>query len=311
MAVVGTLLTAGMPTPVLAAGLSGPAASEENQAQAKALYDKGRRAYRIGNMKEAIEKFEGAYELTENPLILYNIGLAYTRLYTESQDIKDLRHAKLVLENFSLELSRDPSLGSAEEVNKVLADIDEQIAAAESGQTDEGAGGDATETGDVSDETSPEGPEPGETTPPPAADGDAGRGRTMKIAGFATLGVGVALGVGAGVVAGLFAKKRSDDLAALDNSVAEAEAAGCTSGDETGICGDYKDQREALTLRANLNGGRAVAGGAGLGAGALVGIGAGVALIVIGNKRMKASGGAAARVNVSPWGRGAQLSVRF
>ena len=66
-----------------------------------------------------------------------------------------------------------------------------------------------------------------------------------------------------------------------------------------------------MTLRANLNGGRAVAGGAGLGAGALVGIGAGVALIVIGNKRMKASGGAAARVNVSPWGRGAQLSVRF
>ena len=85
-------------------------------------------AYRRGDVETALERFEEAYDLTELPMILYNIGLTYMRLYEASNDVGQLRRAKVVLNNFKLELAADTSLGDMDEIDKLLDEIDEKIA---------------------------------------------------------------------------------------------------------------------------------------------------------------------------------------
>jgi hypothetical protein len=288
----------------------GPAETDET---AKQLYEDGRRAYRKGDMALAVEKFEGAYDLTENPIILYNIGLAYRRLYDESKDITHLRRAKVVLENFRLELARDSGLGSPDEVATVLEEVATTLSTEEKVNSGGGEEPDENETGtEAGPEAEPERPEPEPEPEGPVGADSAPRdpGKGLKLGGYVALGVGGALAIGAGVVAGVFLGKRNTDLAALDQSVADAQAANCGDSETSGVCADYLDQREALTLRANLNQDRGVIGGIGLGAGAAVAIGTGVALVVLGTKKSKAVA-VANRLQVAPWGRGASLSLRF
>ena len=64
------------------------------------LYDEGRKAYRLGDFEAAVEKWEKAYDLSDNGLLLYNISLAYKGLYTITGDIADLRRARAILDNF-------------------------------------------------------------------------------------------------------------------------------------------------------------------------------------------------------------------
>ena len=282
--------------------------------KAKGLYEEGRRAYRKGDMPLAVEKFEAAYDLTENAIILYNIGLAYRRLYDESRDIAHLRRAKVVLENFRMELARDSGLGSPDEVAGVLAEVeemlDEEDVTRQSGGGQDGAEAETKEDPASSDEepaAEPEGPEPAVHDDQPVDSGDPGRG--LKIGGYTGLGLGGALGIGAGVVAAVFIGKKNDHLAALDESVANAQAEGCVDTDTSGVCGDYLDEREALTVNANLAQDRALLGGVALGVSAGVAIGGGVALVLIGNKKSKQ--GKTAHLRVTPFKRGVALSGRF
>ena len=99
--------------------------------RAKTLYREGEKAYRVGKFAEAVAKFEEAYQLSGLPTILYNIGLGYTRLYDVTGDIGDLRQAKAVLQNFYIEVQKDPELEDAEVVEAQLKELDEKLAKAE------------------------------------------------------------------------------------------------------------------------------------------------------------------------------------
>lgn len=98
---------------------------------AETLYQQGEEAYWLGDFRTAVTKFEAAYSASRLPALLYNVGLAYLRRFEISADPLDLQRARAVLRNYSIELEKDPSLGQAENVPKLLAQIDEQLAKVE------------------------------------------------------------------------------------------------------------------------------------------------------------------------------------
>ena len=65
-------------------------AAEPSGQSPEALYEVGRKAYRLGKFKDAVEKWEEAYALSEQPLLLYNISLAYKGLYTITDDLDEV-----------------------------------------------------------------------------------------------------------------------------------------------------------------------------------------------------------------------------
>ena len=54
--------------------------SDADRARAAALESEGQTLYASGRYKEAIDKFKLAFEITQNPGVLYNIGLSHQQL---------------------------------------------------------------------------------------------------------------------------------------------------------------------------------------------------------------------------------------
>lgn len=169
--------------PVVAA----PEQPSEPSEAARTAYDAGETAYRLGRFEQAASEFERSYALSGLPDILYNIGLAHLRWYDTDPDIGHLRQAKVVFQNYRIEVEKNPELGDVTEVETLIAECDQKIAAA-------------------SDE-----PEP-EPTPVDA-------GKPLRLTGMVTIGIGGALIVGgviAGVVFGVQGSNIERDLADLD-----------------------------------------------------------------------------------------------
>jgi tetratricopeptide (TPR) repeat protein len=109
------------------------ARAEPETESAEQLYEAGRKAYRLGRYDEAVKKFERSYELSDQPLLLYNIALSYKRLYGISKDVADLRRSKTVFEEFITVAQSDTALATEiEDARARLAEIDDEIARAES-----------------------------------------------------------------------------------------------------------------------------------------------------------------------------------
>ncbi len=70
--------------------------------EAKAEYRAGSDAYALGNYEEAVLHFERAYELSQEPALLFNLGQSYTRWYDISNDIEHLKKARRLYENYVL-----------------------------------------------------------------------------------------------------------------------------------------------------------------------------------------------------------------
>lgn len=182
------------PTRSVSAPSPTPAESEGEspQAAAKALYDEGRKAYRLGKFEQAVQKWEQAYAISDNPLLLYNIALAYKGKYGISTDIADLRQAKAVLQNFITLARADPQL-ELDDAPERLAELEAMIEQAESRQR--------TQT------VPPPVLEPEEATPkppttqlrPPQDD----PGASLKLGGAISMGVGGAFLL-AGAVSGAY-----------------------------------------------------------------------------------------------------------
>lgn len=279
-------------TAVLAACLAGSVAlapmpvaaaqpSSDDTEKAKQLYREGEKAYRIGKFEEAVEKFEAAYELSGLPIILYNIGLAYTRRYDVTGEIGDLRQAKVVLQNFYIETQKDPELGDPDEVESQIKELDQKLAEAEE---DEKAKREAERKrqeelakqqgnkGDSGPRT-PTGPDPG---------------KKLRLGGIIAIAGGGAFLVGGGVatvVLGLRGQEFAEELKNIRN---EQSAAGCSPGDTSMECVDLEN-RENVTKN---NGRKANILQAGVGiplvAVGVAGMVTGIALLVTGNKRTKA-----------------------
>src|SRR5262249_53744433 len=150
--------------------------------------DEGRKDYNQGFFKSAIEKFEAAYKRSKNPLILYNIGLTYKKLYDEEPKPEFLKLARTALKDYVAAIEKDPGLGAdPEEVKPVLADIEAELARVEA-------------------KPEPEGPKPDED-PKPDVPKPEDPGRKLKLAGIGLLASGGGLLVIGTIVGGIFAAK--------------------------------------------------------------------------------------------------------
>lgn len=284
--VPGSILVAGAPVPLLVA----PTADQDKAPEV--LYEEGKKAYRLGKFAEALQKWELAYDKSERPLLLYNISLAYKSLYDLSGDVEDLRKARAVMNNFLAEADAS----EAEDAKERIAELDRMIADAKANvPTPEP---DPDEPKDEPKPMTPTGPDPG---------------RTLRIAGAASMGAGgllVVTGAVVGIFLGVKGQEFSDELRQL-----QADREGICDGDEGSTACRQQDANIDTARnngrKANLGLGLSLGIGGGLG---LVALTAGAILFVQGNRRSaewKQTGVAKHQLRLVPTGRGLALTGRF
>jgi tetratricopeptide (TPR) repeat protein len=255
-------------------GLMGPVAllqpSEADISLAKIEYEKGEKAYRLGQFEDAALAFEKAYEKSGLPDILYNIGLSHFRWYEVDPDIAHLRKAKVVFENYVIEIQKNPELGDLEEAGDLIKQIDEKIAAHEKAQAEADA---------AANQNQPNTTGPVDLGPDP--------GKKLRLGGSIAMGIGGAFVVGgvvSGVVLGVRGQEFEENLA---NSYAKRDELGCITGDARPECDQVND--EINVYRNNGRTANALAVGLGLtfaGIG-VIGIVTGAVLFIQGNKKTK------------------------
>lgn len=302
-ACLATLLCAslGLPPAAIAAPSPGPLLSMRAAPDAdkppEVLYEEGRKAYRLGRFAEAVKKWEKAYDLSEQPLLLYNISLAYKGLYGISGDVEDLRKAKAVMQNFFVIAKADADV-DADDAEARIAELDQMIADAKSTEPDPNPKEPVTppEIEPPKPPKLPEGPDPG---------------RDLRIAGAATLGAGGLFALTGGVMAiffGVRGQEFGDELRQLQ-------------ADRTELCTDPESetcvQQDANIETARDNGRKANLGlGLGLGIGGGLGVialTAGAILFVQGNRKTAAwrSGTVGRGIRVTPTLGGLSVQGRF
>jgi tetratricopeptide (TPR) repeat protein len=290
LAVAGVLLSA--PGPAFAAIV----APEETP---EGLYDEGVSAYRIGDYEAAVEKWERAYALSDNALLLYNISLAYKGLYTITQDLSDLRRARAVIDNFITVANANPDVDVDDAVEK-RDELDAMIAAAEEAEAADRPQPPAPRVVDKGGE------------PKPFTMGDD-PGRKLRIAGIATMGGGGLLALTGGGLALFFAIKGREfrDNLARDNR--SYEDSGCTLADTSAECRQLAANIDHWRTSGREANNLAVVTGAvlgGLGVAALI---AGGLVYNEGNKRTKLweKGVTSGRLRLLPARSGLVLTGRF
>lgn len=260
------------------------------------LYDEGRKAYRLGDFATAVKKWEMAYDLSDNGLLLYNVSLAYKGLYTISNDLGDLRRARAILDNFIKVAKANPDI-DPDDAPERLIELDAMIAEAEQAAEDN-------------------------KPPPPVvvqpAEGDELRekmgpdaGRKLRLAGMGTMVAGGAIALTGVAVAAVYAIKGEEFSSKLANSLGQQRDTCDDAGQPQARCDEI--QAEIDTWRDNGNKANtvSVAIGVGLGGVGVVALVAGGLVFNEGNKRTKQWERGLAHLRVSPTRRGFVLSGRF
>ena len=286
LALVAALSTAGLslPSPVRAAG---PAVD------ADVLYEEGRKDFGAGFYKSAIEKFEAAHRKSKDPLILYNIGQSYKKLYDEEPKVEFLKKARGALRDYVAAIEKDPGLGAdPDEVKPVLVKIDAELARLEP-------------------EEAPVGPVEEPTPVPEPVD----PGKKMRLAGLGLMGGGGAVLVVGGILGGVFAAKGGRLSADLDDLYGEQTMMNCpaSQADESPSCAALRNEVAATRddgVKANKL--AVVSFGVVGGLGALLLIG-GIVSYSLGKKRSAEwkSEAETARLRVSPTFGGLLITGRF
>jgi tetratricopeptide (TPR) repeat protein len=289
--------TLSLGSPCARAAAMGPATAESPEQ----LYEEGRKDYRLGRFKDAIDKWERAYAIAELPLLLYNIALAYRQLYDVSADVEDLRRGKVVLKNFLVVAERDPDV-DPEDAKLLMEEIDALIAKAQ------------TEAGPDPADPADDPPDPPDPLPPTGED----PGKKLRLAGAITMGAGGAVVVGGVVLGVVFALKGGNFRDDLRNyQIAETNGDPCMRADgAVTACEDAIASARDNGRKANLYSGLGFGLGGALG---LAAIAAGAVLFVQGNRKSAAWSGRTAGLrsslrmgpSMSPSGLGMTVSGRF
>jgi len=206
---------------IAAAAHAAPSASLE---KARQHFKAGESLFRSGDYEKAIVEYQAAYGLAPRPLLLFNIGAAYRKKAEAGGSVDDKKQA---VEYYRKYVDADPGGKGVADANGFIASLGQEIAAAE-------AAAKPPEPVAKPPEPEPAAPKPlapapapapkppaptttvvssPEPTPPPAP-ADSGGGSTLRIAGIATAGVGVAL-FATGIYFGLKAKSISDEVDGL------------------------------------------------------------------------------------------------
>ncbi|MBX7077802.1 MAG: hypothetical protein K1X88_01365 [Nannocystaceae bacterium] len=104
--------------------------ADEKRVEAAQEFLRGSKEYEKGAYPKAIEHFERAWDLSEEPLLLFNLGQAYWKWFAVDPDVEHLRRARQSFENYDKRMrgSKDYDLT---EIQRFIERIDEQIAKAE------------------------------------------------------------------------------------------------------------------------------------------------------------------------------------
>src|SRR5688572_23944571 len=103
---------------LLAGGVAFAQTPADPAAQAKEHYEKAVRAYEVGKYDAAITEFQSAYELTGDPILIYNIAQAHKQR-------GDYREAVKFYKRY---LAKVPNAKNKAEVDKKVADLESAIA---------------------------------------------------------------------------------------------------------------------------------------------------------------------------------------
>jgi tetratricopeptide (TPR) repeat protein len=203
--------------------LTGVAAADDaaTRRQASEHYHKGTTAYDLGHYDTAINEYETAYALYNEPTILYNLGQAH-RL---------ARHSEQALHFYKMYLVKVPGATNRAEVEAKIAALTSAIEEERKArnippdQTIKPPESTTPPTAATPPSTPP--PSSAATTPsePPGAAATTGevrapapvdpRARTFKIAGIVVGAAGIAL-VAGGIVCGVLAKQNADAISSAD-----------------------------------------------------------------------------------------------
>lgn len=164
--------------------------SDPDRERASELFEQGSSDYTLGNYSSAIEKFEEAYRLSNEPEMLYNLGQAYWKSYDVQPSVDVLRKARVLFLNYQKILGNQGD--HSDEVERFIVDIEKQIEAL------------GAELEDEPDEQ-PE-PDPAANSDPTPQNDRKALG-PMGFAGIGLAGVG-ALGGGTLVAVGLISASR-------------------------------------------------------------------------------------------------------
>jgi tetratricopeptide (TPR) repeat protein len=99
---------------VVASGAARAQGARTDQAQSKALYDEGSRAYKAGDYPRAIELFLAAYDLSHVPAILFNVAQAYRLAGTCDR----------ALEYYRRSLEEEPEAANRAEVEERITEME-------------------------------------------------------------------------------------------------------------------------------------------------------------------------------------------
>ncbi len=258
------------------------------------LYDEGRKAYRLGDFETAVDKWEKAYDLSDNGLLLYNISLAYKGLYTISNDLADLRRARAILDNF-IKVAKANADIDPDDAPERLVELDAMIAEAEKAAED-----DKPPPPVVVQPT--EGDELREKMGPDA-------GRNLRLAGMGTMVGGGAIALTGVALAAFYGIKGQEFSSKLGNSL-EAQNS-CEDDPSDSNCERFDGEIETWRNNGNEANTLSVAMGLGLGGVGVVALVAGGLVFHEGNKRTKQWERGLANLRVSPTRRGLVLTGRF
>ncbi|HWB73847.1 MAG TPA: tetratricopeptide repeat protein [Nannocystaceae bacterium] len=107
-----------------------PDAPVDDRAAAAASFLEGSKYYELGQYPLAIEKFEKAWELANEPLLLFNLGQAYWKWFDVDPQAEHLRRAKQNFENYDKRMRGSKGYDPTE-VMRFVERINEQLAKAE------------------------------------------------------------------------------------------------------------------------------------------------------------------------------------
>ncbi len=271
-AVSVAVATAGAAVPT-----SAQAAAEEPDAEA--LYQEGKAAFDSEDFATAADRWERSYRASGDPLVLYNIGEAYTAMYDESNERTHLEKAQVALQELAGFVEEDPTLGDPDELAAMLKEIDEKL-----------GGGEPEEPVEEPVEEPIEEPEPEK----PKKD----KATKLRNAGIGTIAAGGALVLG-GVIAGSVFAARGSSLTSDLNTLYEMNASEAELQ-------TVRDQGKAANTASGVSFGLGIALG-----GAAIAVGA---VLLSKSKKLRAEGGAEdeeARIRVAPTLGGFMLSGRF
>ncbi len=193
-------------TATVAFARAGDAAEPRGKPSAEAHYQNGMKAYTLGHFEEAIEEFEKAYELRQEPIFLYNIAQSHRQNNSPQRAIFFYRRY----------LEADPEAKNRLEIEKRIKDMEANL---NHRPENAGAPPPTATAGTVTPPPAAPLP-PAAVVPPPAAPPvipvqapaapPASAGSGLRSAGIAVGAVGVA-GVVSGIFFGLHASSLHDD----------------------------------------------------------------------------------------------------